>query len=98
MKKVIAFQRIGLTIAALVCSFAFLIQSTSTATADAPTATNEVGKYMMQYQAVYGNGRTSYYILVWDTSTGRSKVYSGNSQSNGLTAGPASYSPPSSPL
>ncbi len=98
MKKIMAFQRIGLTIAALVCSFAFLIQSTSTATADAPTVTNEAGKYQMQFQAVYGGGMTSYYILAWDTDSGRSKMYTGSSQSGGIKAAPSSYAPPSSPL
>ena len=38
--------------------------------------TNTLGKYMMSYQAfIYNDGSTGYNILVWDTETGKSRIY-----------------------
>lgn len=87
-------------LAAIIASFAFLIQSSSTATADAPTATNEAGKYQMQFQAEMDerNDEMNFYILVWDTSTGRSKLYYGSVGAGRITAATSPFNLPSSPL
>lgn len=82
----------------IVCSFAFLIQSASPAVADAPEITHANGKYQMSLQVYAGsNGKPLYYILVWDTETGKSKYYAGNLD-NGLFPATSKFQLPSNPL
>ncbi|MCH2046177.1 MAG: hypothetical protein MK212_18830 [Saprospiraceae bacterium] len=107
------FQKIGLTIAALVFSFGFLFQSINSATANTDlspdaaewkttnspnTMCSENGRYMMDYNSVYdaSAGRVNWYVLVWDTQTGRSKAYYAGSK--GWYESGADFQLPSNPL
>jgi len=85
--------------AAIIFAFAFLIRSASPAQADnGPQTTYSTGKYMMSFNTVVmGASSMSFYVLVWDTETGRSKLYYGN-QKGGLGPAGSAYQLPSSPL
>lgn len=98
MDKIIAFQRIGLTIAAIICSVAFLIQSTQPATAVSPNTGYGTGKYQMQLAAEMDAEQMNWYILVWDTETGQSKMYYGSPKKGSIGASASAYNLPSSPL
>ena len=106
MNNLTTFQAIGKTIsmlmlsaAALLFSFAALTYSTSPATADAaPSTITDYGRYDMQFASVFGNESTFWYILVWDTSSGRSKMYYGSTNTKNITTAGGSYQLPSSPL
>jgi len=77
---------------------AALVYSASPAQADVGSQTTySGGKYMMSLQAVMDGERMNWYILVWDTETGRSKLYYGN-QKQGMDAANSQYNLPSSPL
>lgn len=77
------FLQISLGVSAMLLSSAFLIKSIQPAHAEiAPMKqmTNNAiasGKYMMNQACVYNaGGETVYhYVLVWDTETGKSKMY-----------------------
>lgn len=77
------FLQISLGVSAMLLSSAFLIKSIQPAHAEvAPMKqmTNNAmasGKYMMNQACVYNaTGETVYhYVLVWDTETGKSKMY-----------------------
>lgn len=56
------------------------------------------GRYMMQFQAEYNDEEMSWYILVWDTNTGRSKMYYGSNSMGKITTAASSFNLPSSPL
>lgn len=56
------------------------------------------GRYMMQFQSVYDDDAVNWYILVWDTHTGRSKMYAGSSGTGKISAASSPYNLPSSPL
>ena len=43
--------------------------------ADQPNFTQNTGKYMMHQNSFVHNGNYYYQILVWDTETGKSKLY-----------------------
>lgn len=85
--------------AAIIFALAFLIQSTSPAQANnAPQTTYGTGKYQMELTSVMGSDdRSSWFILIWDTETGRSKFYYGN-LSNGINVADNKFQLPSSPL
>jgi hypothetical protein len=84
--------------AAVIFAFAFLIRTASPAQADnGPETTYTSGKYMMNMQAVLGDGRMNWYYVVWDTETGRSKFYFGN-KDDGVKLASSHYTLPSSPL
>jgi len=84
--------------AAIIFAFAFLIRSASPAQADnGPQTTYSTGKYMMSVESAYADSRVNWYVLVWDTETGRSKFYYGNPD-DGMTAASSRYNLPSSPL
>ena len=85
-------------IAAIVASFAFLIQTTNPAQADAPTTINETGRYDIQFQAAHDGKTMNFYTLVWDTSSGRSKLYYGSVTKGSIVGASGSYQLPSSPL
>jgi hypothetical protein len=89
-----AFQKIGLTLAAIIFSCAALFYAINPAQADNPSATNSTGKIMMSESGFVMNGNPMYHILVWDTETGKSKlhVYDEGKIIN------ANYQLPSSPL
>jgi hypothetical protein len=84
--------------AAIIFAFAFLIRSASPAQADnGPETTYSTGKYMMSLQATMGPSDMNWYVLVWDTESGRSKMYYGNTDA-GMGPANSQYNLPSSPL
>ena len=87
-------------IAAIVFAFAALIYSTNPATAAHPNTGYESGKYQMSFTSQWDhkNEKMGWYILVWDTETGRSKMYQANSSSSGFVSPGSAWAPPSSPL
>lgn len=96
MNFVNAFQKIGLTIAAIIFSCAALFYSINPAQADNPTTINNTGKIMMDQNTLAYNGTYYYHILAWDTETGKSKIYLFKSASSSFA--PTSYQLPSSPV
>jgi uncharacterized protein YneF (UPF0154 family) len=100
MNFVNAFQKIGLTIAAILAVVffggGFFISSISSAKADNPTVTNSAGKIMMSESGFLLNGKPAYHILVWDTETGKSKLHTYDFPSGKIVN--ATYQLPSSPL
>jgi hypothetical protein len=84
--------------AAIIFAFAFLIRSASPAQADnGPETTYTSGKYMIQMDAIWAESRMNFYTIVWDTETGRSKLYFGNTDV-GMKSANSGYQLPSSPL
>ena len=80
---------------------AALIASTSPALADkGPTMTTETGKYTAHFQAQYNpsDSDTYFYILIMDSSSGRSKMYYGSVKKGSIKAAGSSFNLPSSPL
>jgi hypothetical protein len=96
MNFVNAFQKIGLTVAAILFSCAALFYSINPAQADNPTTINNTGKIMMNQNSFVHNGTYYWHILAWDTETGKSKMYGFNKST--ATLGSASYQLPSSPI
>lgn len=88
-----------LGLAAVIFALAFLIQSSSPVQADnAPQTTYGTGKYQMELTSVMGSDdRPTVYIMVWDTETGRSKMYYAQ-VSNGTNSADSRFQLPSSPL
>lgn len=65
---------------------------------NAPQTTYGTGKYQMELTSVVSNkGNTFWYVLVWDTETGRSKFYYGSVE-DGMNAADSRFNLPSSPL
>lgn len=75
MNYVNAFQKIGLTVAAIIFSFAALFYSINPAEAENPDQNNNMGKYMFSTTGFIFNGKPAYNVLVWDTESGKSKIY-----------------------
>ena len=75
MNFVNAFQKIALSLGVLFFGIGVFIYSISPIQADNPTVTNSAGKYQMHQSGYEMNGKPIYHILVWDTETGKSKVY-----------------------
>jgi hypothetical protein len=69
--KGIMFLLIGIGIA----SFGIASISNNSAKADSPNTVNSTGKIMMSESGFLLNGKAMYHILVWDTETGKSKLY-----------------------
>lgn len=63
--------------------------------ADNPATINNAGKIMMSESGFSLNGKAVYNVLVWDTETGKSKIYGFNGTDKMVVAG---YQIPSSPL
>lgn len=77
---------------------AALVYSASPAQADSgPETTYSTGKYMITFQAVDSGGQINYFVLVWNTETGYSKMYYGHDTQD-LGRAPSAYQLPSSPL
>ena len=74
---------------------AALISTINPAKADNPTTVNSTGKIMMSESGFVLNGKPIYNILVWDTETGKSKLYNFDGVSKLV---PPTYQLPSSPL
>jgi len=75
MNYVNAFQKIALSLGVLFFGIGVFIYSISPVQADNPTVTNSAGKYMMDQNSFVFKD-FNYQILVWDTETGKSKLYS----------------------
>ena len=54
---------------------AALIATINPAKADNPTTENSTGKFMMDQINVQKDGKSFYQIIVWDTESGKSKLY-----------------------
>jgi hypothetical protein len=54
---------------------ATLISTINPAKADNPTTENNTGKIMMDQEYSQRDGKSYYNVLVWDTETGKSKMY-----------------------
>lgn len=96
MNFVNAFQKIGLTIAAIILSCAALFYAINPLKADNPTTVNNSGKYQMSSVGFVINGKIAYQVLVWDSESGKSKIYGFNSTTGKMV--PESFNLPSSPL
>ena len=85
--------------AAIIFAFAFLIRSASPAQANyEPKTTYGTGKYMMQMTSIINsNDLVTWYILVWNTESGNSKLYYGT-VADGSQSANGQYQLPSSPL
>jgi hypothetical protein len=84
-------------LAAIIASFALLIQSTTPAVADAPETTYEAGRYQMSLSSFADQDNDQYYqVIVWDTFTGRSKFYFAAGSTGFRSV--SSHQIPSSPL
>lgn len=68
---------IALILGVVLFGTAAVLFSTTPAQADAPQTTYATGKYQMAMTGVANNGKVFWYILVWDSETGRSKFYYG---------------------
>ncbi len=66
---------IALVSGTLLFGSAALIGTINPAKADNPTVVNATGKIMMEQNSWIQDGGLFYYILVWDTETGKSKMY-----------------------
>jgi len=64
------------------------------------TSTATGGRYMMQFEALYHieNNNIYFYNVVWDTETGRSKMYYGSTKKGKIVAVGDPYNLPASPL
>jgi hypothetical protein len=69
---------------------------TNPAHADTIQATNSTGKIMMDQNSFVHNGSFYFHVLVWDTETGKAKMY--NFDTKGGVFSKAPYQLPSSPL
>ena len=96
MNYVNAFQKIALSLGVLFFGIGVFIYAISPAQADSPTTTNSTGKIMMSESGFVLNGNPVYHVLVWDSETGKSKLYGINYKT--LKFESASYQIPSSPL
>jgi len=96
MNFVNAFQKIGLTVAAVLFSCATLFYSVNPAQADNPTVINATGKIMMDQNTIVKDGKFYWHILVWDTETGKSKMYIFYLEEKSFN--PTSYQLPSTPI
>lgn len=90
---------IALVTGTLLFGSAALIYSTTPATAAGPNTTYGTGKYMMQLQAVMNDtGVMYFYVLAWDTESGRSKMYYGSDKLGKITTAGSAFNLPSDPL
>ena len=85
-------------IALIIFATAALMYSIRPAQADAPQTMYATGKYQMAITSMMRSDNSSlWYILVWDSETGRSKFYYG-SVDKGTNAAYSKFQLPSSPL
>ena len=96
MNFVNAFQKIALSLGVLFFGIGVFIYSISPAQADNPTTVNNSGKYMFSTTAFMFNSKPMYNVLVWDTETGKSKIYGFNSTT--IKMFPETFQLPASPL
>ncbi len=77
-------------------TFAIGTVMNNSAKADNPTTVNNSGKYQISTAGFELNGNPVYNVLVWDTETGKSKLYNFDRGTNKMVA--PSYQLPSSPM
>jgi len=75
---------------------AALIATINPVKADNPTTVNESGKIMMDQINIQRDGKSYYHILIWDTESGKSKMYYQSTSDGSYKIG--SNQLPSSPL
>ena len=68
----------------------------NSANAGNPTTVNNSGKYQISTAGFELNGNPVYNVVVWDTETGKSKLYNFDRGTNKMVA--PSYQLPSSPM
>jgi hypothetical protein len=68
----------------------------NSAKADSPNTVNNTGKIQMSTAGFVLNGNPVYNVLVWDTESGKSKLYNFDRGTNKMVA--PSYQLPSSPI
>ena len=90
---------IALVLGVVLFGTAAILFSTTPAQADAPQTMYATGKYQMAITSVQDRNDTVYwYIIVWDSETGRSKLYYGSPKEKKTGAAYSTYQMPSSPL
>ena len=89
--KGIMFLLIGIGIA----SFGIASISNNSAKADSPNTVNDSGKIQMSATGFEINGKPVYNIVVWDSETGKSKIYTYANNGEMISA---TFKLPSSPL
>ncbi len=89
--------RFALILGVVLFGTAAILFSTAPAQADAPQTSYATGKYGMSLSTIVENGKTMWYVLIWDTETGRSKFYYGNGK-EGTQPALSRFNLPSSPL
>lgn len=96
--KNLSFLKVCAGLSMMIVATALLIFATkfNPVQADSPATTNATGKIMMSESGFVHNGTALYHVLVWDTETGRSKLY--NFNANGAKMAKSPYQIPSSPL
>lgn len=86
-------------LAAIIVAVAFFIQTISPAQADVnPQQTYATGKYQMEFTTEYDGQYMNWYVLVYNTETGYSKMYYGNTDIGKIEAAGYAFNLPSSPL
>ena len=99
MKKsidVIAQRILATFLGLALFTFAIGTVMNNSAKADSPNTVNNSGKIMMSEGGFELNGKAMYHILVWDTETGKSKLYNFGTATGKLT--PTDYQLPTSPI
>jgi hypothetical protein len=66
---------VSFSFAAILFGSAAMIYSINPAKADQPTVANVAGKILMDQNSFVHDGGYYYHILVWDSETGKSKIY-----------------------
>lgn len=101
--KITKFLQVCFGIGFVLFGCAALIYSTQTAQAEESeelsienARTSTSGNIMMSESGFVYNGVLLYHILVWDSETGKSKLYHYSESAKGMTG--AGYQLPSSPL
>ncbi len=90
---------IALVLGVVLFGTAAILFSTTPAQADAPQMGNGAGKYGMSMTATTSStGADFWYLVVWDTETGRSKMYYGSPKINGTKSAASSFNLPAFPL
>jgi len=87
---------ISLVAATLLFGSAALVGTITPAKADNPTVINATGKIMMDQNTIVKDGKLYYHALVWDTETGKSKIYIFNNST--MSFDPTTYQLSSSPI
>jgi len=92
LSKSIMFILLGLS--ALIFALGSIIHNPLKA--DMPNQTSSTGKIMMDQNSFVHNGNYYFHVLVWDTETGKSKMYFFYNSKSKLEA--ANYQLPVTPL